>query len=137
MVLIEFHPVFSIFDDEGEWKPTFDYMGGAMVEDVDGVGDYVGESGDSLIGQADGASKATTNFENPHAAFAFSWGLGDIIGSLLGAGLTLTHFKEYPYSNGWKPLPEMIEKEGRRLYLPDGMPELPLMYSLICEKAAL
>ena len=28
----------------------------------------------------------------------------------------------------------MIEKEGRRIYLPDELPKMPLMYSLVCEK---
>ena len=133
-VLVEFHPLFFIFDDEGTWKPTFDYMGGAMVEDVDGVGDYVGDSGPGLIGNAEGAEAVTTPYENPHVAYSFSWGLGDVIGALLQAGLRVAHLQEYPYCNGWRPFPEMVEKEGRRIYLPEGLPKMPLMYSLVCEK---
>lgn len=133
-VLVEFHPLFFIFDDDGAWKPTFDYMGGSMVEDIDGIGDYVGESGSGLIGEAAGAAVVDTPYENPHVAYSFSWGLADIISALVGAGLRLTHLKEYPYINGWKPFPEMIEKEGRRVYLPEEMPVMPLMYSLVCEK---
>ncbi|NCF94677.1 MAG: methyltransferase domain-containing protein [Verrucomicrobiaceae bacterium] len=133
-VLVEFHPLFFIFDDEGAWKPTFDCMGGAMVEDVDGVGDYVGDSGPGLIGNADKAAVVTTPYENPHVAYSFSWGLGDVIGALLQTGLRVTHLQEYPYCNGWRPFPEMIEKEARQIYLPEGLPKMPLMYSLVCEK---
>ena len=135
LVLVEFHPVFFTYDDEGEWKPAFDYMGGAMVEDVDGVGDYVGESGGGLIpGGGESVAKNEEPYENPHQAYSFSWGLGDILGALLDTQLKVTHFAEYPYCNGWRAFPEMVEKEGRRVYLPEGMPNLPLMYSLVCEK---
>ena len=76
----------------------------------------------------------TTPYENPHVAYSFSWGLGDVIGALLQTGLRVTHLQEYPYCNGWRPFPEMIEKEGRQIYLPEGLPKMPLRYSLVCEK---
>jgi hypothetical protein len=37
--------------------------------------------------------------------------------------------KEYPYSNGFKPFNEMHESE-RRWYLPEGTPNLLLMYAI-------
>ena len=134
LVVIEFHPVFDIFDDEGNWTAAFDYMGGAMVEESDGVGDYVGTSGNGLVANPVGADEVVTPYENPHPAYSFSWGLAERVMATVEAGLQLTHLQEYPYCNGWKAFPEMEEKPGRRLYLPPHMPQLPLMYSLVCEK---
>lgn len=64
---------------------------------ADGVGDYVG---DDFKGE----------YQNPHKSHEFCWGIGDVVSSLLDAGLVLDHLKEYPFSNGWKV------SESRRLY---------------------
>ncbi|PJF20764.1 MAG: SAM-dependent methyltransferase, partial [Phototrophicales bacterium] len=41
---------------------------------------------------------------------------------------------EYPYSNGWKPFPDMVEAEGRRMFLPKDKPIIPLMFAIIAIK---
>lgn len=136
-VLVEYHPLVFVFDDKGDWKPAFDYMGGALIEEVDGVTDYVGQSGAGLMAEAgEGEGSGSSAYQNPHSAYSFAWGLGETLSALLEAGLTVRHFREYPYTNGWKPFPQMVEKPGRRLYLPEGMPQLALMYSLVCQKPA-
>ncbi|MFT4637542.1 MAG: SAM-dependent methyltransferase [Verrucomicrobiales bacterium] len=134
IVIIEFHPMFDIFDDEGKWTAAFDYMGGAMVEELEGAGDCVRVSGAGLGANPEISAKANIPYENPHPTYSFSWGLAERVMALVGAGLQMTHLQEYPYCNGWKAFPEMVEKPGRRLYLPSHMPQLPLMYSLVCEK---
>ncbi len=135
-VLIEFHPLVFVFDDEGKWKPLYDYMGGAMIEELDGVSDYVGESGSSLMPDPKGGGGELAPYENPHPAYSYAWGLGETISALIGAGFHLTQVEEYPYSNGWRPFPQMVEKPGRRIYLPEGVPKMPLMFSLVCQKPA-
>ncbi len=134
VVVVEFHPLFETFDDAGNWEAAFDYMGGGMVEELDGVGDYVGDSGANLTVSESGEPKLADPYANPHPAYSFAWGLSEVIMALVDAGLQLADLQEYPYCNGWRPFPEMVEKEGRRLYLPESLPILPLMYSLVCEK---
>jgi len=118
-VMIDFHPMMGMY--EIDWSLQYDYMGGKTVE-TGGVGDYVG---DDYEGQ----------FKNPHQSYEFCWGMGDIIGAVLEAGLRLTHFKEYPYLNGWQRFPVM-RNEGRRFYLPVDKPNMALMFSLIATKSA-
>lgn len=131
-VLMEFHPLILIFDFRGEWKPEYDYFGGKMIAN-DGVGDYVGESGSGLP-QTSTPIEDTTPFQNPYPSYEFTWGLSDVITVLLDAGLRLTTFREYPYINGWKPFPDMQALPDRRWALPEGLPNLPLMYGLTAQK---
>ncbi|MBD2020430.1 SAM-dependent methyltransferase, partial [Leptolyngbya sp. FACHB-36] len=42
----------------------------------------------------------------------------------------------YPYSNGCKLFEQMREGPGRRLFPPQGVPNLPLMYGIVVGKAA-
>ena len=53
----------------------------------------------------------------------------DIVGALLGAGLRVTSLKEYPYLNfSW--FPWMVKDAEGSFRLPEGMPDIPLMFSL-------
>ncbi len=130
-VLMEFHPL--PFTYEFDWTLTYDYMGG-VHNTFDGVGDYVAASGGGLT--PDGKPITDSEpFKNPHPAHEFVWGLSDVISALLEAGLTLKTFREYPYSNGFKPLSNMVEGEGRRMYPPKDKPQgLPFMYGIVAEK---
>lgn len=125
VVMIDFHQTGLMFDFD--WNPTYDAMGG-KVSPSDGVGDYVGDD-------YEGA------FKNPHKAYEFSWSPSEIITALMNAGLNLTHFKEYPYMNGWQCYPDMreevIDGENRsysQFYAPDNKPTIPMMYSIIANK---
>ncbi|WP_376095266.1 class I SAM-dependent methyltransferase [Roseomonas sp. CCTCC AB2023176] len=59
--------------------------------------------------------------------------LSEVIGGLLGAGLRLTSFREHE-ALPWSHVP-MMRDGGDGLYrLPEGMPRMPLSYSLRAEK---
>lgn len=119
LVVMEFHPITGIF--ENDWSLVYDYMGGKTIV-TEGVGDYV-------------ADDYAGNFQNPHKAYEFAWGLGNIISAVLGSGLILERFNEYPYMNGWKRFPDMRSEEPtRRNYVPDDKPLLPMMFSLVAQK---
>ena len=133
LVVIEFHPALMMFDENAPWQLKYDYMGGAAIEEPDGVGDYVGESGGNL--SMGGTDMELPEFENPHPAVAFPWGVADKVSAVIEAGLSLRHLEEYPYSNGWKPYPDMIEGDGRRILMPEGMPKIPMMLSFVAEAA--
>lgn len=129
-VLVEFHPAALVFDEQG--NPGWPYSsGGEPMVLEEGVGDYVADSGEGLTpsGYADGKG-GEKRFHNPHRAYEFQWGLGEIVNALLGAGLRLERLEEYRYANGWKAFPGMKPLPGRRFAMPEGFPDLPLMFGL-------
>jgi len=130
LVLMEFHPVYGIF--ENDWELTYDYMGGTHLR-FGGVGDYVALSGDVLA--PSGYEQGVVEFNNPHPSHEFCWGVADIVSALLDAGLLLRVLREYPYSNGFKRFADMRELPGGRFTVPEGMPQLPLMLGLVAQKA--
>lgn len=129
-VILDFHPVAWIFDPSWAWTYPYSAHGVPIVEAV-GVTDYVGRSGDGLLHAAPGAHIDPTPFENPNPTHEFCWGLADILGGALAAGLRIERFVEYPYANGWRGFEGMRELPGRRWAVPEGRPELPLMYGLV------
>ncbi len=58
----------------------------------------------------------------------------DVVTALLGAGLKLEIFREYPYSNGCKFFDRMRPAPGLRWLMPEGVPDLPLMFSVVTSK---
>lgn len=132
-VCIEFHPVAMIFDEQGQHAFDYSNPGKPLLWD-DGVSDYVGASNGALI--PSGAAGNVEVFVKPHPCAEFQRGVGDILGALLGAGLQLAEFREYPHSNGWKPYAEMSELPGRRWTLPGSKPSIPLMYGLVARRNA-
>lgn len=130
-VLVEFHPFLNVYDDE--FNPNYDYSGGKPVFFEDGIGDYVADSGGALTHTGQKIEDAP-HFHNPHPVYEFCWGVADIVGALLQAGLRLDEFREYPYSNGFKPFADMRELPGRRMTLPEGMPNIPFMLGVAAIK---
>lgn len=50
--------------------------------------------------------------------------------------MRITALEEYPYSNGERRFEGMRELEGRRMFLPEDVPAVPLMYGIGAEKSA-
>jgi SAM-dependent methyltransferase len=127
LVAVEFHPVAWLFDDQ--WRLTYPYStAGQALTWKEGVRDYVGSSGQALA--PSGFLPGVAEFANPHPAHEFVWGIGDVLGAILRAGLVLERFEEYPFANGCRMLEEMEERPGRRFVPPPTVPALPLMYGL-------
>lgn len=135
LVVVEFHPLLGILDGalSGDWSEASDYMGGQHYGFDQGVGDYVAEAGGALTHCGEAVHPAA-GFNNPHPCHEFAWGLADIVTAVLDAGLTLKTLREYPYSNGFKPYPQMIELPGRRMTFTEDMPLIPLMFAVSAEK---
>jgi SAM-dependent methyltransferase len=131
--LVEFHPMAMVF--EYDWSLQYPYFAqGDVVSFENGVGDYVAMSGEALA--PSGYVEGVKDFVNPKRSHEFLWGVGEIITALLDAGLSLTAFKEYPYMNGGKLFGDMREAPGGRMYPPDHIPRLPMMYGLSVDKKA-
>jgi SAM-dependent methyltransferase len=132
VVGVEFHPFAWMFDPD--WNLRYDYFrGGIPLDDAEGVNDYVAASGQALVPW--GFEPGESEFQNPHSAHEFQWGIGEIITALLAAGLTLEALREYPYANGALLFNRMRELAGRRWAPPDGVPSLPLMYGIVARQA--
>jgi len=130
-VLVDFHPVAEIFDESWNLSGSYPSDGEARLLG-EGVGDYVGESGGGLTPA--GFVEGVRNFGNPERCHLFSWGLGEVVTALAGAGLRITTLEEYAYSNGERHFAGMRELPGRRMVPPDGVPAVPLMYAIQAEK---
>ena len=130
-VLVDFHPAAEVFDEH--WSHAHAYPSGGEPRLLrEGVGDYVGTSGGGLTPA--GFVEGSSNFENPHQSHLFRWGLGEVVTALAGAGLRIVALEEYPYSNGERFSARMRELPGRRMFPPEGVPAVPLMYGLSAEK---
>lgn len=125
-VLMEFHPFSAMFD--AGWNLARNYLSDGAERDKNGVGDYVGGSGGGLV--PSGFVEGVEDFENPEECHLFRWGLGDVVTAVVGAGMEVEVLREYPYSNGEKNFAGMREAPGRRMFPPDGVPSVPLMYGV-------
>jgi SAM-dependent methyltransferase len=132
--LVEFHPFISMYDED--FNLVLPYFGQGQPQTFEsGIGDYVAVSG--AASAPSGYLEGVQNFANPHRSHEFAWGIGEVVTALVEAGLTLTALREYPYSNGFRPFHGMREMPGGRMVMPEGKPDLPLMYGLAAEKPQL
>lgn len=130
-VLVEFHPVFGMFDED--WRLCCDYFGGTYIEFESGIGDYIALTGSAE--EIDQLEDGIKDFQNPHPGVEYQWGIADVVMALVSAGLTLTDLQEYPHCNGFKPFPDMRDAGNRRFMMPEGKPhQFPFMYSIVVEK---
>ena len=127
LVLVDYHPVMNIFDEQ--LRHHLPYFGdGRPLTWKDGVGDYVAQTGGpSPYGEL---LPGVVNFCNPHRSHEFQWTIGDIVTAVLNSGLVLTTLREFPYANGFAPFKGMRRLGDHRWVMPDGTPNLPLMYAV-------
>ena len=131
-VLVDFHPAAEMFDER--WVHARAYpSGGERLLLEEGVGDYVAGSAGGLTPA--GFEEGHRGFENPNRCHLFRWGLGEVITALAAAGLRIAVLKEFPYANGERPFSGMRESPGRRMFPPESVPALPLLYGISAEKA--
>jgi SAM-dependent methyltransferase len=126
LVLVDFHPLLAIFDDE--WTITYPYFSTNQPMTWDtGIGDYVAESGPPLA--PSGYLNGIVGFSNPYPSHEFQWTIGDILTAIIKAGLTIELFQEYPYSNG-AIRPGMKLGKKNRYYPPGHRSQIPIMFGL-------
>ncbi len=131
VAVLEFHPFGFIFEEDWSLRYPYPAEGKHFAWD-DGIGDYVGRSGEALA--PSGYLEGVQGFSNPVTCHEFAWGVGDIVMALLGAGLTLTMLREYPFANGCKQFERMRELPGRRMVPPEDIPSMPLMLGVVARK---
>lgn len=116
LYLAEFHPISGVFGDE-DLTAVHDYFAGEEPQVWDEPGTYADFEAETVHNRT---------YEWNHA-------LGEVVGAVLGAGLTLELLSEHDYT--LFPRWPFLVKSGFDTYrLPEGMPMLPLMYSLRARK---
>lgn len=132
-VLVDFHPAFTMLDEE--WRLRFDYMGGRFHEFESGIGDYVALTG--AAAEIENIEPGVRDFRNPYPGIEYQWGIAEVVMALLDAGLRLTQLREYPYCNGFRPMSDMADLGNRRYGAAPHLPgNIPLMFSLVAELRA-
>ncbi len=134
MVLVEFHPFAFCFDEQR--KLTWPYFGaahGEVIDEREGVRDYVGRSGEPLAPM--GFVPAEQEFENPHGSHGFAWTMADTLDALIDAGLDIERIEEWPHMNACRFFDDQrLEPETRRWHAGEGVPATPGMWGLRARK---
>ena len=132
LVLIEFHPAAMCFDED--WRPQYPYSSSGTPMIDTGIPDYVGMAADGLVPW--GFEEGIKDFQGKCRIYEFAWGVSDVLNALLGAGMSLIRFEEYPFCNGARLFNRMENREGRRYFPAADCPQLPLMYGAVFESRA-
>jgi SAM-dependent methyltransferase len=133
LVVVEFHPVLNLFDDDGRLGTGPGIGGGGgRIDWAQGIGDYVAASEGALpAGEHIAASEP---FKNPEPCHEWEWSVADVVDAIARAGLRLEGVREWPYSNGCKFFPNMVAQPDRRWVMPPDAPKVPLMYGLVAAR---
>jgi 2-polyprenyl-3-methyl-5-hydroxy-6-metoxy-1,4-benzoquinol methylase len=115
------HPAFSVLEEvDGKLVPSYDFQTSA-----DRPLHFVNQTtytGDPTIM----SHPSTREWIHP---------LSSVLGELMDAGLTITMFREHELLP-WRGLPSLVPASERLWRLPDGVPRVPLSYSLRARKSA-
>lgn len=134
LVIVEFHPILNLFDDDGRLGTGPGRGGGGTRLDwAQGIGDYVAASEGALPAGEHVAS--TEPFRNPEPCHEWEWSVADVVDAVARAGLRVEQVREWPYSNGCKFFPNMVALDGKRWALAPGAPQVPCMYGLVASSA--
>jgi SAM-dependent methyltransferase len=133
VVVLEFHPLVWSFDAELHLLDPY-FAPGHVFSDP--VRDYVGASGGALApsGFEKSEEGEAAAFFNPHKAHSYQHPVGEQLTAMIEAGLSIAVVREYPYSNGCRVNPALVEREGRRFSTADGVPDLPLMFGVVATR---
>ena len=135
LVVVEFHPMLNLFDDDGRLGTGMTKGGGgARIDWAQGIGDYVAASEGALPAGEHVVSDAP--FNNPEPCHEWEWSIADVVDAVARAGFRVERLREWPYANGCKFFPNMVALEGRRWALAPESPKVPCMYGLIASTSA-
>lgn len=113
----EFHPFTHVFGDD-DLTVAYDYFHDEPVV-WDEPGTY-----------ADTTAKTVNN-----RCYEWNHGIGSVVSAVIGAGLQLELLHEHEITE-FERWPMLVRGEDSRYRLPDGMPRMPLMYSLRARRPA-
>ncbi len=134
LVVVEFHPLLNLMDDDGRFGAgPGTGAGGGHIEWKTGVGDYVAASEGALPAGEHIASSVP--FVNPEPCHEWEWSVAEVVDAVARAGLRVDALREWPYSNGCKFVPNMVALDTKRWALAPATPRVPCMYGLVAAHA--
>jgi SAM-dependent methyltransferase len=117
--VVDMHPTLWIFDEDSE-EPT-------------PVMRYSYFSREALRWEERGSYAAPdSDFES--VSYSWQHTFEEIVGSLVGAGLSVESLREYPRI-AWQHMPSMIRDDEGLWMLPPGAVDIPLLFSVTARKA--
>ena len=146
LVVLEFHPFVWMFD--AERRLAYSYFGareGEVIDNPEGVGDYVADAGAALAPSGFVPSEAGAKFRNPHPVAEWAWSIADLLRAVREAGLKLAQFEEWDHSNGCRMYDDLVpaspsgegeDDDPRRWTSAPGQPRIPMMFGLVARKPA-
>ncbi|MDH6679381.1 SAM-dependent methyltransferase [Rhodococcus sp. LBL1] len=112
------HPILGSMDHQ-PWQITDDYLGGGGYRTYDDSGTYTEDSAGQIA--------SVTNFEWRHD-------IGEVVGSLLQAGLVIEALLELPYMD-WPAFDDLVQcRQGWELR--SGTPRIPLNFAVVARRPA-
>ncbi|MEV0253766.1 class I SAM-dependent methyltransferase [Streptomyces sp. NPDC050732] len=77
--------------------------------------------------------RAARGAETDGWEYCWGHGMGTILTSLVGAGLAVSHLREWPFV-AWPMFPFLEQRDDGWWHLPDDVPAIPLSFSLMAHK---
>jgi SAM-dependent methyltransferase len=116
--IAEFHPAAYIFSDQGmEWKAEFDYF-----------------TSEVLAFPVEGSYADRSAITQTRTSYEWNYPLGKVVSSLIDAGLRIEFLHEFPHSV-YQEFPFLIQGADGLHRIPEGMPQVPLIFSIRAAKA--
>lgn len=132
LVIVDFHPAERMFDREWHHVGPYFPAEGEHVGTLDeGIIDYVARTPGRLT--PFDYQSGVTDFQNPHIAHIFAWGLGEIVTAVASSGLQVEVLREYPHTIAHR-FARMREFDHYRTLPPEDVPSVPLLYGLRARK---
>ncbi|MEI8116085.1 MAG: class I SAM-dependent methyltransferase [Flavobacteriia bacterium] len=113
LIFVDFHPVVWMFDDDFTHVAYNYFKEDPIIEEVSGS-------------YADKALQITDT------TITWNHGLSEVYQALQGAGLTIDHFSEYPFSP-YDCLNDLIEVEPNRFQVKHLVNKIPMVYALTAQ----
>jgi len=118
LYLVEFHPVSWVLGEKG-WS----------IED-----DYFADGEPFLEDEPEGSYAAPEAHTRSNVTAEWQHTLGEIISAIGGVGLQIKWLHEYPHTHFAQTEILVSDPERHIYHVPEGIPRLPLLYSLMAEK---
>jgi SAM-dependent methyltransferase len=128
LVMVEFHPLVGMFEQDGRAGDVYSSAGEPLRSDA-GVEDYVARNGRASLTPS-GWQEGEEGFVNPEPCSEFAWSLGEIVEAVIASGLQLEHLREWTYANGWQPFDGMKDLGHGRFAATAPLAGMPLMFGL-------
>lgn len=119
LYMVEGHPFSWVFEHEADelLQLRNPYFARGKAHRYDEQGSYA---------DTDAPIEHTESYEWQHT-------LGDIVSALAAAGLRIEYLHEFPFAE-FEMFPNMVRRDDGYWHLPEGHPEIPLLYSLRARK---